>query len=189
METKPFEPKGDAPEWQLVYDVISQKNINDIVTHEELSEALGRDFLANRSPFYKAQKVMLEQKLRALSPVLGIGYRVVEAKDHERLARKEHKSGRRKVKKALGLVKHADRSEMTPEVRQKFDAIQVNLAGQDDFIRRIDIRTQRHETAIRASQENQRALEDKVESQDERVARLEDQQRRLAEAMERKGIV
>lgn len=178
MQLKPFEIKGDMPQWQMVYDVLDRKQIDDIVTYNELTEALGRDFLADRGPFYKAQRHLLEQKLRALAPIPTIGYQVVQATDHERLARKEHRSGRRKIRKAKNLVQHADRTGMAPEVRQKFDALEGTLSRQEDAIRRIDIKTQRHEAAIKA-------VEQKVESGEDRLARLE----RLEEALRSKGLL
>lgn len=146
--TAPFTPKADVAEWRLIYDVLSGRDVGDVVTHQEMSDALGRSFAANRSPFYKAARVWGEKNLRALVPVPGQGYRVVEAIEHEDIARRHHKRSRRALGRSRFAIRTVDRSRLDPENLRRFDNMEINISRQQDMLRRLEARQTKTETRI-----------------------------------------
>jgi hypothetical protein len=97
----PFQPKGDVPEWRLIYDALLERaGFGDIITYAQLDEALGRPFEANRSPFYRARQHMGEMRSRWLVAVPRQGYRVIEAREHLTAAQ----SHKRRARRQLGLM-------------------------------------------------------------------------------------
>lgn len=177
MNLKPFEIKGEAPQWSLIYDILATKNIGDVATYAELSEAIDADIRTTRAPFYKAANQLLEQKLRGTEVVPNVGYRIVEASEHQRLARGQHKKARRRIRQAIRIVDGTDRSLLDPQGRSEIDAIKINLSRQADAIRRLENRQTRSEAALKA-------VEKTVESDSDRIAKLE----KLAEDLKRKGL-
>lgn len=147
----PFKAKGPKPEWMMVYDeLLSTCDFGDIIGFSKLSSVLGRDFLENRGPLYRAKLHMGQERKRWLSPVPGIGYRVIEAKEHMIEASK-HK---RKAKRQLGyMVKVGNATEitkLTPEELSRFDSqTRVNAilfmvaVHHEDRIRKIESVLQR----------------------------------------------
>lgn len=178
MQLKPFEIKGDAPQWSLIYDILASKQIGDIATYDELSEAIDADIRTSRAPLYKAHNELLEQKLRGIEVVKNTGYRIVQANEHQRLAKGQHKKARRRIKQAIRIVQGTDHSLLTEQERSEMNAIQLNLSRQADAIRRLENRQGRTEAAVKA-------VEQKVESGEDRLARLE----RLEEALRSKGLL
>ena len=145
-----FEPKGPQPLWELVYDRIRTLSVGDTITYAELSRILGgRGIEACRAPLYKAMQVLEREDKRTLDNVRDTGYRVVEAVEHERLARRHHRKSHRQLRKALGKVQSADRSKLTPEERRRFDRMEITLSRQADMIRRLDAKVERIDQAIK----------------------------------------
>lgn len=155
MPTVTFEPKGDVAEWKLIYDLISDLNVGDIVTYDELTEVLGRDFLRSRGPFHKANKELLANEKRGLLNVKNKGYRVVSAAEHESAAKDQHRYAKRRLRKSKHWLANTDRSELPPEVAERFDRLESTLDRQIDFTRRLDQRVQRVEKALEASRSEQ----------------------------------
>jgi uncharacterized coiled-coil protein SlyX len=166
--TRPFTPKGEVAEWEKVYAVLVRMDVGDVVTYQQLDAILGRDFRSARTPFYAAAKRLLQEKQRACAVVPTVGYQVVDAKDHEPLARKQHRGARRKLGKARALISRADRSRLTPEERERFDRLELTLSRQADMVRRLDARVAKTEHEIKTT---------RLET-DERVTKLEDALRR-----------
>lgn len=142
-----FQPKGDVAEWQLVYDYIVNLKIGQVVTYDELTNVLGRDFLPARGPFHKANKHLLATKKRGLLNVKNVGYRVVKAVEHEGAARSQHRFANRRLRRARDWIENTDRNELPAEVRARFDGLEAHLARQIDFTRRLDGRLAKVEKA------------------------------------------
>ncbi len=172
-----FKPKAELPQWKMVYDELQMLNVGETIEYEALAAAVGFDVRSNRSPIYKAQRVLETEQHRTIANVLGVGYRVVEALEHETLARKHHKRSKKQLSKATARIRSADRSKLSAEDRKRFDAIELNLSRQSEMIRRLDNRVQQVESAVkesRAQQAELRAQQDEHRSAvEDRLARLE----------------
>ncbi|HEX2578661.1 MAG TPA: hypothetical protein VHK88_20120 [Aquihabitans sp.] len=179
--TVTFEPKGEVAEWRLVYDHLVGLKVGDIITYDRLSGILGREFLHGRGPFHRANRELLATHRLGLVNVKGVGYRVVTAAEHEDAARGQHRSARRRLRRAKEWIEHTDRADLTPEVRSRFDQLEEHLSRQIDFTRRLDGRLKKAEQAIAEVREQQADSAGDVEAVGAKVDRL-------MEALTRRGI-
>ena len=145
-----FQPKGDTPEWAMVYDkLLDTAQFGDIITYEQLDEALGRRFLDSRSPIYRARHELGAVRSRWLDAVPSVGYRVIEAREHMRVAQR-HKT---RAKRQLGMMVHVaqvtDITRLTPEELATFDNQQKLNAMLYQVAVHHEKRISRVETALR----------------------------------------
>lgn len=150
---EPFEPKHDRALWRLVYDHVlkTDMQVDDVLTYEQLAELLPDEKHAVRQA--AARRVARELEAahhRTLDCVARVGYRMVPATEHERLARDHHRRARRQITRATRRASAADRSQLTMEEAQRIDRIEMTLRSHGDLISRLDERTKR-ETRERKS--------------------------------------
>lgn len=166
----PFQPKADRPEWRILYeDLLDGLDFGDLVTYEQLDEALGRDFRANRVPLKRARQELLRTQKRALRFVTNKGYRVAEAREHRDLAQSEHLFGRRKVRRATDLALHVEHSKLTPEERAEIDRLALAYRRHEQLLRRLDAKVERQAKVIA---EHGEAISEMAEVRDQ-VTRLQ----------------
>lgn len=168
-----FQVKGDKAEWQLIYDHLVNLPIETVSTYDDLSEALGRDFRSDRGPFYKAQRRLEEDNHRTAAPVVGVGYRIVSAVEHEDLSKKHLKRSVRQTVKAKRKLSSADRSQLTPEQARRFDAMEVNVSQLSSNLKRQAKRIDKLEGVQKATVATVEKQGTKLETQEERLARVE----------------
>lgn len=121
-ERAPFEPKGDLPEWRLIYDkLLEHAEFGDIITIDELDEVLGRSFRDNRSPIYKARERLGEMRQRWIETAPGVGYRVIEANEHMHAAKARKDRAQRQLKRMVNIGEFTDLTRLTPEEMERFD--------------------------------------------------------------------
>lgn len=173
-----FTVKGAKPEWELIYDRLRQANVGEVVTYTELSGILGRDFHTARNPFYKALQLLEGQNLRSMACVPKVGYRVVEASEHEQLARGQHRKSRRALRRSLSKLSSADRSRLAPADRERYDRLEMNVSRQADALRRLESRVSRVELAVTEARQETR----------EQSEAMTTQFSKLLDALRRQGI-
>lgn len=145
-----FVPKAERPQWRVVLDLLDELDVGDLLTYAALDEAVDGNFRRNRSPLYKAAQVWGRTHQRALAPVANVGYRVVDAPEHEQLARAQHRKSRRAIGRGQNLIRNADRARLTKDERVRFDAIELQLGRHADMLRQLDARQRR--TAVQLDQ-------------------------------------
>src|SRR5438034_8306124 len=102
--------------WQIIYSMIENLPVNSLVTYEEICEALQIfDIDSCRGYFFRAVKELEVEQQRTMENVRGTGYRVVEAREHERLVKKDVRSIKRKTRKAVSKAVNVRREELSPE--------------------------------------------------------------------------
>ncbi|MEV4672685.1 hypothetical protein AB0K34_13605 [Actinomadura sp. NPDC049382] len=175
---KPFEPKGDLPEWQLIYQRVSTLDEGTVLTYDDLDEILGRDFRSDRSPIYRCITELEKADHRTLATVRGSGYRIAAANEHERLAVGHHHRSRRQMRKAVSKAASADRSKLTPEERKRIDGLEMSLRQHADMIRRLEARDEQRQAEIKALRRDTSAD----------VAEISERVDRLTELLERHGV-
>lgn len=174
-----FDVLGDRPQWKTIYDHLAGMNPGDVVSDEELCALLPDAPIASvRSAFTRAVRETESELKRSFCRVRTVGYKMVEAAEHERLARGHHKRAKRQLKSAKRKASSADRSRLTREERAKIDAIELNLSRQIEMTARLESRVTRVETELKAARRQQ--------STDS--AELADRVDRLAALLERHGI-
>jgi hypothetical protein len=173
-----FRPKGDLPEWRLIYDEFRKHRPGDVVTYQQLTEILGRDFRASRVPLQRAIKELENADHRTLVCERGTGYRIASAAEHEQLAHLHSKRSRRQLTKAVAKARSANRAELTSDQAHRLDNLEVHLSQHAGMLARLNAR------------DRQRAAEIQQLRRDTSgdIAGLSDQVTRLAEALKRHGI-
>lgn len=151
-ERHPFAPKGDLPEWRLLYDrLLAAADFGDVVTYAALDETLGRPFVRNRSPLYRARREMGEQRKRWLKSVPRKGYRVIEATEHLQVADEHRHKARRQLAQMVLVGEVTDLSQLTGEQLASFDQQQRINQMQWLFNQHIYRRVAKVEAALRAA--------------------------------------
>ena len=118
----PFQPKGDFPEWRIIYDqLLIDADFGTVITYEQLDDALGRVFLDNRSPIYRARMHLGEMRQRWIESVPGVGYRVIEAGEHIHAAQRHKRRAKRQLGLMVKVAEVTDLSRLTPEELMRFD--------------------------------------------------------------------
>ena len=173
-----FETIGDKAQWALVYDALAGLEVGKTLTYEELDLILKRDFREDRSPIYRAAKQLENEDHRTVVSVRNQGYRVVEAREHEALARHHHKKSRRQLGKAVAKAASADRSALTTDERKRIDGLEMSLRQHSQMIRRLEQRDEQREAQIKALKRDTSAD----------VAELSERVDRLSELLERHGV-
>jgi len=174
-----FDVKGDRPQWAVVYERLATMKIGETVKDAELAGLLPDAPEGSvKSAFYRAVREMEDVHHRTLDRVRLTGYRVVEAAEHERLARGQHKKAKRRLKSAWRKAHSADRSRLTPDERRRLDAMEDHLGRQQEMIRRLEGRVATVEADLKNARRDQK--------QD--TASVSDRLDRLAELLEKHGI-
>lgn len=125
-----FAPKGDRAEWRLIYDkLLSHADFGDVITYAELSEVLDRDFLSDRGPIYKARRHLATARRRWVEVVPGVGYRVIHANEHGKMAERRVKFGERQFQEGTRISAGTDLSRLTKAELAEYDRRQLALNG------------------------------------------------------------
>jgi hypothetical protein len=168
-----FETKGDRAQWRTVYDHVSTLKVGDVVTDETLVALLPDAAPSSYvGAFHRAVKELEAVNKRTFDRVRGKGYRMVEAVEHANLAKRQHRRAKRRLAAAHSKAHSADRSRLTPEERQRIDAIEMNLAQQQQLTKRLETRVERLQQGL---QEARREHKQDIASVSERVDRLAEQ--------------
>lgn len=173
-----FETKGTRAEWVLVYEALTKLGVGDTLPFEDLDALLGRDFRNDRNPIYRATKELEVNDKRTVDSVRGVGYRIVEAREHEGLARRHHKRSRRQLTKAVAKAASADRAALTVEERKRIDGMELSLRQHAQMIRRLSERDEQREQQIKTLRRDTNAD----------VAALSERVDRLTDLLERHGV-
>jgi uncharacterized coiled-coil protein SlyX len=167
-----FEVKGHQSQWKTIYDNLSRMQIGDVVSLKELAQMLpGVPATSVRPAFYRAMKEMQTVKLRTFVAVRGVGYRMVEANEHENLARGKHKSAKKQLRKAQLIAAAADRSRLTPDERRRLDELEHHLARQADMLKRLDDRQLKTEHRVALTEKDMLHLGDRVQEMESLLKR------------------
>ena len=174
-----FQVLGDRPQWRTIYEAIAVMNPGDIIKDADLRALLpDAPEGSARSAFMRAVREAETELSRSFDRVRLVGYKMVAASEHERLARKHHKRGVRQIKTAKRKATSADRSQLTREERARIDAVELNLARQIEMTSRLAARMERVEDELKAARRQQ--------STDS--AHLAERVDKLAALLERHGI-
>ena len=136
-----FEKKSNLAQWEIVFMILKTKNVGDIVTDEEILSALGPDFpkVALHSVVNQAIKKFRVNK-RTFERIRLIGWRMVEATEHSRLARKQQLRSRRRLDEAVSISASTDLSKLSPDERRAQREQELHLRQLRDQVARHDRR-------------------------------------------------
>ncbi len=124
-ELLPFQPKADRPEWRIIYDeLLEDADFGAIITYGDLTRVLGRRFETSRTPIYRARIHLGEMRKRWLESVAGIGYRVIEAREHIDVAQAHKRRAKRQLGMMVRVADVTDISRLSPDELLRFDTQQ-----------------------------------------------------------------
>jgi alkylated DNA nucleotide flippase Atl1 len=178
-----FTATDGVPKTEIVYDLMAAVEPGAIVTYGAMEDALGFDVRdGRRSIVSKAIRRLEVRNLRTAEAVPTVGYRVVDAFEHERLSALHNRKAIRQVRRARQRIESADGARLTPELRARFAQIGIVLARVESEQRATARRLARLEGVL--IEEFARSLQPAggASSLDDRVARLERALERLGQA-------
>lgn len=134
-----FEPKGEKPYWEMIYDYIKDKEVGDKITYAELSKVISGNIESSRSAVYKARKHLLEHANKFLDIDRGKGYKIVDGMDIMHHAKNRHKFAKHQIVAADFETANIDATVLSPEEKKKLqDFMYHNANIQQAFSNRID---------------------------------------------------
>lgn len=160
-----FKTKGDQPQWQTIYQQLAGMAIGDTITDEDLFKLLpDTPEPSIRGAFWHAVQEIEDTHKRTFDRVRTIGYRMVEAREHEGLARRQHRKAKRRLRSAQRKAHSADRTLLDPEQRRRLDAVEDHLARQSDMIKRLDARIDKTEERTARAEKDTAELTDRIDA-------------------------
>ncbi|OBH07932.1 hypothetical protein [Mycobacterium sp. E1747] len=173
----PFEPKGETARWRILYRLLSQTEVDDILTYEDMASALELDPEVDRHTIQVAMRRAASElekvEKHAVEAVKNVGYRVVEPEEHLRLAKQQQRRSSKALVRGHSKVTNVDLSGVDPEVRQAFQVVASAFAMQMEFNRRTDIRQKKLEDALESVREQSTRTDEEVSELRRRLEKLE----------------
>lgn len=173
----PFKASGGRAKWRDAYDLFVAAAVGDVVTYRELGDVLGMDPDKERHRIQvTVRRAALEHERedkRALDAVTNLGYRIVEASEHIRLARSQQKRSSRALQRGHSKAVNVDLSQVDATTRHALDMVAQAFALQMDFNRRFDVRQRRLEDVVSMVSKRAERSEAEIAELRERLARLE----------------
>lgn len=159
-----FDVKGDRPQWRTVYEYLATMQIGDVIKDTDLFALLPDAPEGSvRAAMWRAVKEMEDEHKRSFTRVRLVGYRMVEAVEHERLARDQHKKAKRRLTSAVRKAHSADRSLMDHDQRRRIDAIEDVLGRQQEMVRRLEARQNKTDARVAATEKDSAQLSDRLD--------------------------
>lgn len=123
----------------MIYDVISNLNVGEIISYSDLSDAIGEDINNNRTSVYKARKVLLKEKKRFLVVARGVGYKVIEGMPIMSHAEERQDTAKRHIEMANYEVANINTVTLTPDEKKRLqDFMSYNANIRMAFSQTID---------------------------------------------------
>lgn len=176
---KPFETIGPEPRWVTLYRLLKGYSPGEVVTYTEMASALGltdRDRGLIRSTVRRAAREFEVRDRHALEAVRNVGYRVVHAPEHLRLAAGQQKRAGRALARGHSKAVNVDLNGVEPDVRRAFETVAHAFSVQMDFNRRLDVRQKNLEETLTSIVQHTEKTDAEVSELRARLERLEQTQ-------------
>ena len=173
----PFAPIGDRARWAVVYDVLLEHKVGDIVTYEDLGAALDLDPVKERHPIQmamrRAAQVFESEDRQSVEATPNVGYRIIEAAEHLELAKTHQAKASKSLVRGHSAVVNTDITGFDPALRRVFEVTATALSYQMDLMRRLDVRVRSTEKAVAEMAETRNRTDEEVAELRARLERLE----------------
>jgi SpoVK/Ycf46/Vps4 family AAA+-type ATPase len=173
----PFQPVGDRARWKVIYDLLVRTPVGEIVTYDKLGEILelhpNRQRAAIQMAVRRAAREHLEENLRALEVVTNQGYRIVEAVEQLRIARRYQRKANNALASGHSNAVNVDMTQLEPQTRHAFEVVGRAFTMQMDFNRRFEVNQQKLEENIAQITEQTTRSEEEIAALRARLERLE----------------
>ncbi|MBN6054526.1 hypothetical protein JYK22_21470, partial [Nonomuraea sp. RK-328] len=160
-----------------MYELLRSASIGDVLTYEQLGEALDLDPVSERNKIQmavrRAAQEHEQQDKRALDSVTNVGYRIVEASEHILLARRHQSKASKALVRGHSKAINVDLSGLDSATRGALETVARAFAMQMEFNRRFDVRQKRLEAALDAASTRVDRSEQEIAELRARLDRLE----------------
>lgn len=177
-----FTPIGEKSRRQMVVELIAEVGADEIVTYEQVAEAIGltwpKDREMVRSTIHAARSSLANDHHKALAAVRGVGYRVIRPEEHVHIAAQLQRKAGRSVALAKTTIDTVDLGALDDQQRQLALAARSVLAYQQETLRRLDLRQRGLEKVVGSVTEK---VDETIAKTDAHQQRLADLERRIAE--------
>lgn len=175
-----FKPIGELARWRVLYNKLISKKTDEQITYLEAAEELGLDSELDkptiRSAFHRAGTELERVNKRCIAPVRGVGYRVVQAREHQELAVRHQGKAQRATKRGLSKARNTNRNELNANERARLDQVELVLGRQAAFNKEVAKRLQHHDAALTALDQR---VDERSERTDEELAAMKERLERL----------
>ena len=110
-----FKPKNEVAYWKMLYDIIVDRKLGDLVTYDEITEIVGKEVNNSRVHIYRANKELVDKNNRMLEVVPTVGYRIVEGLEMYKGAENHKTKSKRQIKQSTFIATHIDTAVLTPD--------------------------------------------------------------------------
>lgn len=173
----PFQPQGEEARWRTLYRLLQDRNIGDVLTYEEMADALEMDPVGDRQVIqavFRRAAIQYEQDdRRAVDSVRNVGYRIVEPTEHLKLAKRHGRKAGNQLKAAYSKTVNVDLSGESSDVVKAFELVAMGFAHQMEVNRRQAATNQRMDQAIANASVKIERTDDEVNALRERMEALE----------------
>lgn len=178
----PFKPARERARWRLIYEMLAARKVGDVLTYDEMGEALELDPVKDRTVMQLAMRRAAQEletvNKHAVDAITNKGYLIVQPEEHLGLAKRHQRRASKQLVRGHSKVTNVDFNGMEPETRKAFEVVAHAFAQQREFISRIDVRQKDLEEAVAAVT---RQTEEQAQRTDEEIEELRARLRRLEE--------
>lgn len=178
----PFQPSGAQARWRVIYGLLRELDVGDMLSYDDMAHALDLDPVKDRTTIQlamrRAARELETADKHAVDVVVNEGYRIVEPVEHADLARRHQKKANKSLVRGRSKVDNVDFNGMEPNARKAIELMAAAFAAQIDFNRRMDVRQANLEKAVEAvtkqSAENKQRTDEEIAELRARLRRLEE---------------
>jgi hypothetical protein len=176
-----FAPKdGEKSQAERVYDLLRGLQPGDVLEYKQVIEVEDLDLQGDRSPIYGAQKLLEKNDRRTVEAVPNVGYRVVEADEHARLASNHTRKAKRQYGKAKRRVTFVREDELTSDAaRAELAELRARVGSLEQHARWSSKKLGQADEAIKGLKSRTKRVETASERLQRKVASMESEMRQL----------
>jgi hypothetical protein len=131
-------------------EALRGRHAGEVVLYSELQDAIGvEDHKGVQSAVNSAKYRLALDYLIAVESVPGVGYRIVPSRERVRLARTDQHRAQQALKRGRRTAIYVDVRDLDSKDRELLERTAQSLALQLDFARRMDVRQESIDAALR----------------------------------------
>jgi hypothetical protein len=180
----PFVPSGRQARWKTIYDLLTTKQVGELLSYVEMAEVLRLNPVKERSVIQLAMRRAAREfevvNKHAVSVVVNEGYRIVEYQEHLKLAQQHQRKSGKALARGQSKVVNVDFQQIDTETRKAFEIFAAAFAAQADFMRRMDVRQANLEQAVLAVTQR---TEEQLQRTDGEINQLQERLRKLEQTL------
>lgn len=124
-----FQPAGHVAKWRPLADVLAKVTEGDVLTYQEIQARTGMSLTQVHAHILRATRELEITAQRTVVNIPGVGYRIAAAGEHERLAKRQLRLGKRRVRRAVELIDAANLEDLDVTERRRLEGLAEHAAN------------------------------------------------------------